>query len=79
LLQVEEIAELWKHFHQRQQSGRLHALHFTDEVLKFDQSSRDDVGQVSQAGEDAAESAVEDAASVPSITTGKGNAIARYR
>jgi hypothetical protein len=77
LLRVEQIAELWKHIHQRQQSGRLHALHFTDEVFKFDRSPRGDVGQVLQAGEDEAESAMEDAASIPSSATGKGNAIAR--
>jgi hypothetical protein len=43
LLRVEEIAELWKHIYQQQQSGRLNALHFTDEVFKFDPSSHDEV------------------------------------
>ena len=83
LLRVEEIAELWKHVHQRQQSGRLHGLHFTNEVFKFDRSSRDDSGQVSQDGEDATEdgvnlSAMEDPAAASASTTGRGNAIARY-
>ena len=50
LLRVEEMAELWKHIHQQQQSGRLNALHFTDEVFKFDPSSQDEV--VAQPSED---------------------------
>jgi len=83
LLRVEEIAELWKHVHQRQQSGRLQGLHFTDEVFRFDRSSRDDVRHVSQGGGDAAEdsfdrSAMEDAAAATASTTSRGNAIARY-
>jgi hypothetical protein len=52
LLRVEEIAELWKHIYQQQQSGQLNALHFTDEVFKFDRPSQDEiVAQPSEDGE----------------------------
>ena len=43
LLRVEEVAELWKYIYQHQQSDELTALHFTDEVFKFDRSTRDEV------------------------------------
>ena len=43
LLRVEEVAELWKYIYQHQQSDELAALHFTDEVFKFDRSMRDEV------------------------------------
>ena len=45
-LRAEDIAELWKHICQRQQSGRLNALIFTDEVFKFDASSKSAVEQL---------------------------------
>src|SRR5258705_13883699 len=43
LLRVEDLAELWKYIYRHQQSDELTALHFTDEVFKFDRSMRDEV------------------------------------
>jgi hypothetical protein len=52
LLRVEELAELWKYIYQHQQSDGLTALHFTDEVFKFDRSIRDEVSHGREAGKD---------------------------
>ena len=48
LLRVEEMAELWKHLHQRQQSRHLKPLHFTDNVFNFDPMFQDGARQNKQ-------------------------------